>query len=144
MSAKETVSMSNSDTPRNTGTTVMGVKDTVVWLGSLSAAVVAIVAGAGMLLDWIPAKAADLEDVRQEVSRVKEEVASVKEEVATIGMAQQESLELQLMTRLDVIADQIGGTEDPLQLQGLRQSRTEIKQRLTRARNKIEFYMDRE
>ena len=136
--------MSNSDTPRNTGTTVMGVKDTVVWLGSLSAAVVAIVAGAGMLLDWIPAKAADLEDVRQEVSRVKEEVASVKEEVATIGMAQQESLELQLMTRLDVIADQIGGTEDPLQLQGLRQSRTEIKQRLTRARNKIESYMDHE
>jgi len=144
MSAKETVSMSNSGTPRNTGATVMGVKDTVVWLGSLSAAVVAIVAGAGMLLDWIPAKAADLEDVRQEVFRVKEEVASVKEEVATIGMAQQESLELQLMTRLDVIADQIGGTEDPLQLQGLRQSRTEIKQRLTRARNKIEFYMDRE
>jgi hypothetical protein len=136
--------MSNSGTPRNTGATVMGVKDTVVWLGSLSAAVVAIVAGAGMLLDWIPAKAADLEDVRQEVSRVKEEVASVKEEVATIGMAQQESLELQLMTRLDVIADQIGGTEDPLQLQSLRQSRTEIKQRLTRARNKIESYMDHE
>jgi len=136
--------MSNSGAPRNTGTSVMGVKDTVVWLGSLSAAVVAIVAGAGMLLDWIPAKAADLEDVRQEVSRVKEEVASVKEEVATIGMAQQESLELQLMTRLDIIADQIGGTEDPLQLQGLRQSRTEIKQRLTRARNKIESYMDHE
>jgi hypothetical protein len=136
--------MSSPGSARNTGTSVMGVKDTVVWLGSLSAAVVAIVAGAGMLLDWIPAKAADLEDVRQEVSRVKEEVASVKEEVATIGMAQQESLELQLMTRLDVIADQIDGTEDPLQLQGLRQSRTEIKQRLTRARNKIESYMDHE
>lgn len=110
--------------------------EAMILLGSMSASVVAIVAVIGLLMDWIPAKASDLE-------AVKREVATVKTEVATIALAQQESLELQLMTRLHFLESQIPDTTDTLNLQGLQQGIIEIKQRLTRSRIKIDDYISR-
>jgi len=105
-------------------------------LGSIAGSALAVIALFGILNDWWPAKASDLEKVRIEV-------AGIKNEVATIGLGQQETLELQLMRRLQELDDLIIEVDDVFRLTSLRTSRDEIDQRLTRARNLIKEYRSR-
>lgn len=73
-----------------------------------------------------------------EVQILKDDVAQLKKDVGAIGLAQQETLELQLMSRLDVINDQLSTATDAMRIQSLRQTRNELTQRLQKVRAAID------
>ena len=121
----------------------------VAFWGGVLAILGMVFAGAGTVSGWIPtllnvARADEVQELRKEFDEFRgateENHSELKSEVAQIRRSQAETLELQLLSRLDAINDQLSTAVEPVRISSLRQTRNELVQRIENARAEIELY----